>query len=412
MADHSPPENGIFILSCPRSGSTMLRHIVDGHEKICSPDELELGALISDLHLTVDRTLGRQVPQEERTARVNSRIRQAVDDIMEEAASIRGKTYWCEKTPDDTEYIETILNVYPDARYVCLYRNCMDVVNSILERAHHGVLLSVVRERLQDASIVDAAVRLWVEFSRRLLQLERTHPEQTHRVKYEDVVFESRETLRGLFEFLGVDWYESLLTDGLQDEHEEGDRGKVLGADQIRTDRVGNGSRVSIDLMGDRTRALMNDTLETLGYPPVEDDFNVIHSPYVPAEHRTAASTGTASAGANGPSGGQTDDPSLDADDVHRLLRQKLAQNASIPPLPASIKIVIDDIPSTVWTVDLAEQRVQRGGNGDHDCTVALDTATLVQVADGSLNTTDARVTDRLRFRGDETIAQHLGKIF
>ncbi|MGH9939155.1 MAG: sulfotransferase, partial [Blastocatellia bacterium] len=48
----NPPP--IFILSCPRSGSTLLRYVVDTHPEICCPVELRFGALCERLVTVVD----------------------------------------------------------------------------------------------------------------------------------------------------------------------------------------------------------------------------------------------------------------------------------------------------------------------------------------------------------------------
>src|SRR5438067_867005 len=48
----------IFILSNPRSGSTLLRFLLDAHPSICCPGELRLGAICEFVTTAVESTLG------------------------------------------------------------------------------------------------------------------------------------------------------------------------------------------------------------------------------------------------------------------------------------------------------------------------------------------------------------------
>jgi hypothetical protein len=51
----APP---VFVLSCERSGSTLLRYIIDTHPQICSPAHLHLGQLCRSLYTSTFYSLG------------------------------------------------------------------------------------------------------------------------------------------------------------------------------------------------------------------------------------------------------------------------------------------------------------------------------------------------------------------
>src|SRR5437870_3917407 len=89
----------IFVLSCERAGSTLLRFIIDTHPQICSPSELYIGALCKALKTTLQRTTGQIGPAENRDARVIEQVRSTVDSIMNAYTRERKKELWCEKTP-------------------------------------------------------------------------------------------------------------------------------------------------------------------------------------------------------------------------------------------------------------------------------------------------------------------------
>lgn len=54
---NSVPHTPVFILSCERSGSTMLRYIVDTHSKVACPSHLYLGSLCEGLNRTLMGTI-------------------------------------------------------------------------------------------------------------------------------------------------------------------------------------------------------------------------------------------------------------------------------------------------------------------------------------------------------------------
>jgi putative sterol carrier protein len=424
MTSQTRPDEGIFILNPVRAGSTMLRHLVDGHRDICSPTEPMTGRLADRLSVTIRKAVGQTIPEENRRDQVRRQVRRHVDDIMEQAASARGKKYWCDKSPDNVRFLDTIYALYPDARYVCLYRNCMDVVKSVLKIARReGILFEAIKRYVrkeQNANVVEAVIDYWTTYIEELVTFERRYPDQTLRVKYENLVFEPRETLRELFTFLGVDWYESLVTDGLRDSTEDEDRGKVTRTDAIRTDAVGGGSDVSIRRIRDSHRERMNTALRTLDYPTVDDDFNLIPSPYVPDEHRddaapASAGDGSASSEDRGSLDGEiapdSAGPAASADEIEHLLRRRLTGNPDVQRLNVTVKLVVDDLAHGVWTVDLGNGEVRRGAGTSTDCTIALDSATLIEIAEGTIRAVQAQENGRLRARGDEEVVVQLGQI-
>jgi hypothetical protein len=136
--------NSIFILSCERSGSTLLRHLLDTHPEICSPGELATGALAQSLLLTISRTTALTQPALE-TARARrdfaaAETRRMIAEIMDRYAREKGKRYWCDKTPANSSWLDALDLVFPDARYLCLYRNSLDVARSCLAASQGGFM--------------------------------------------------------------------------------------------------------------------------------------------------------------------------------------------------------------------------------------------------------------------------------
>jgi hypothetical protein len=265
----------VFIFSSARSGSTLLRYIIDTHPAVCCPAELNLGSLCEGLYWAAFDTIGQvaEVSSEgERELIAIREVRRIVGGLMGRYAEAKGKQTWCEKTPMNLVYREVLGAVFPEARYVCLYRNCADVVHSCMEfsqRKNVGELAPYFH-RYPDNHVA-ALVSYWVDRAQMLLDVERLGGDRCFRIKYEDLVRCPADTLRPMFEFLGVDWHPSVLDSVFTAAHEKGDGDpKVLYTKSIRTESVGKGSSVPLRRVADSLLGKMNELLAQLGYPTLE----------------------------------------------------------------------------------------------------------------------------------------------
>ena len=108
LVSHAPP---IFILGVPRSGTTLLRTILDAHPAIASGPETpwlgghqprSLMSLWSALReepwgYCKSFNMGREVPTEA--------ARAFLTVMMERYARAKGKKRWAEKTPDNALHV-------------------------------------------------------------------------------------------------------------------------------------------------------------------------------------------------------------------------------------------------------------------------------------------------------------------
>ena len=196
MNSNAPPT---FILSFTRSGSTLLRYIIDTHPDICSPGELRLGALCEMLMNVADCLSLGQIAHsssaEGRTQRVYAEVNRVVSEWMSAYAQSKGKRFWCEKSPNNLSHLATLQNVFPDARYICLHRNCMDVVQSSLEKTRTGYYVNH-RYYAKNDNEVCVHVDAWVDNTSKLLAFERRNADRCIRIRYEDLVRRPAATLQ------------------------------------------------------------------------------------------------------------------------------------------------------------------------------------------------------------------------
>lgn len=393
----APP---VFVLSCERSGSTLLRYIIDTHPQICSPAHLHLGQLCRSLYTSIFYSLGQTMEVTDEATRerlVAVETRRIVDELMERYVRAKGKQMWCEKTTENLQYLKILNDVFPDARYICLYRNCMDVVHSSIECSRLGFIpeLAPYVQKRPD-NIVAAMVDSWIEKTSGLLEFEMAHAEQCFRLKYENLVTEPSQTLPAMFAALGLEWDERLLKEVFSTQHDQGsgDR-KVLFTKKINTDSIGRGSTISRSFIPDALLEDMNRLLARLDYPLVGDDWDNAPSPYLPAgiatENEMVSSVEV-----------------MFRDYVPQLLKEG---NASLAGVNGRCKFEVGDGGGT-WMLTLREsQGVAEALDGDADCTVQISAADLLDLVNGRLNSIAAFDQGKIHIMGDYDLANKVGRL-
>lgn len=139
----------LFIFSLPRAGSTLLQRILAGHAEIASAAEPWLllpalytlrpaGVVAEYSHAIAVRAIQdfcRELPDGEAT--YLEHVRRQVLDLYS-AASPPGTKYFLDKTPRYALVAEEIVNLFPDAKIVFLWRNPLAVIASMLARWGRG----------------------------------------------------------------------------------------------------------------------------------------------------------------------------------------------------------------------------------------------------------------------------------
>ena len=267
--------NPIFILSSARSGSTLLRYIVDTHPAICCPPELNLGSVCEGLYWAAYDTVARVAnvsTDEARAGVASAEVRRVVSGLMDVYKTAQGKQIWCEKTPKNLFHHEALSTIFPEARFLCLYRNCLDVVHSCIEFSQHTPITELIPYfQKYPSDQITATIAYWTDCATMLLDCERHNPGRCFPIKYEDLVTQPAEALEPMFKFLGVSWDPRLLDFVFTEPHDEGDGDpKISKASTISRNSVGTGSSISVDRVPHDRLQQMNFILEQLGYPAVE----------------------------------------------------------------------------------------------------------------------------------------------
>jgi protein-tyrosine sulfotransferase len=292
----SDTERPVFVLTMARSGSTLLRFILDSHPDLACPPETNVGPTcfgLARLWDTLDpspesaaREFASPEPCLDLSAEAAASIRGVVDAVYGRYVAHHGKRRWCDKSLDSTRMADLLAELYPQAQFVCLYRHCLDVVVSAIEATPWGLngygFDSYVAGT--PGNSVLAAARCWLDQTSAIIDFQDKHPDRCHGIRYEDMVTRPEEIAGDLFSFLGVDAApgvtETCLTKA-RDSRGPGDH-KIWFTNRISADSLGQGTKIPALMLPPEFLAKLNETLEQLDYRPVDDAWWACDGPIDP----------------------------------------------------------------------------------------------------------------------------------
>lgn len=213
-AENIPRTPPGFIIGVYRSGTTLLRYILDSHSRITVPPESNFLLPLAELHASEwyrKGLLGVGVDE----AELLERIRDLASDIFDAYTVAKGKQRWFDKTPPYVEILDFLDRVFgEEARYLMLYRHGLDVANSLAAGAESGTVWAGVARRYAREyknSPRVAYTRYWVDLCEKMLSFEANHSERCFRLRYEDYVVDPIGYLPPLFAFVGESWEPDVL---------------------------------------------------------------------------------------------------------------------------------------------------------------------------------------------------------
>jgi len=279
---HSP----VFVLSASRSGSTLMRFILDSHPDLACPPETGVTAACAGLvhawdileNASVSDRTGAEEAGQAGSARALAAVRDTVDGIYGRYLERRGKRRWCDKSLGSHHGAELMAQVYPEARFICLYRHCMDVIASGVDACPWGLHRFGFDgfTTQYPGNSVTAVGSYWLATVQSILAFEQKHPEACHRVRYEDLVTAPEETAAAMFSFLGAGPAPGITRSCFRTPHEGNGAGdeEIWFTDGISADAVGCGVRVPVAALTPQVRHDINETLVLLGYRQVDEEWN------------------------------------------------------------------------------------------------------------------------------------------
>jgi hypothetical protein len=217
----SPPP--LLILGVSRSGTTLLRVMLDRHSQLAVPDESYFVPLLADRHtfrvdaddflddvrrLETVREWG--IPIGELRARLRDGMStgRAIAAVYEVYAEGHGKSRWGDKTPMYMRHLRLLRRLFPEAQYVHLIRDGRDAAVSFLSLPA-GIAFETWGHPRSAAQFA-CQWRRDVTAARRLGRGLGT--ERYLEVRYEDLIADAEPVLRQICAFAGLS-YEAGMTD-------------------------------------------------------------------------------------------------------------------------------------------------------------------------------------------------------
>jgi hypothetical protein len=200
----------IFLMSLPRSGSTLVQRVLASHPQVASVNEPWLllpllaslnprGALAEYDHQLTVRAIGdfcSNLPHGE--SDYLEELTGAVTRLYEKAAP-PGARYFLDKTPRYHLYVEQIMALFPEAKIIFLWRNPLAVAASLIE-TWGGGRWNIYRFGVDLNAGLD-----------NLVAAMGKHRERVHRINYEDLLERPEESWTELFDHLDLRFSADLL---------------------------------------------------------------------------------------------------------------------------------------------------------------------------------------------------------
>ncbi|WP_443059707.1 sulfotransferase family protein [Streptomyces sp. NBC_00443] len=189
-------ESPVFVLSSVRSGSTLLRVLLNSHSRIRAPHEMHLRTL--HVHLSREFTAAAMRELELDKDELEHLL---WDRVLHLELTRSGKDVIVDKTPPNTLIWPRLHRCWPQARHILLLRHPAAVIASLTSRRadpdHEAVRAEVLgySEKLEEArQNLDA-----------------------HVIRYEELTAEPERVTRGICGYLGLPWEPGMLDYGAQD---------------------------------------------------------------------------------------------------------------------------------------------------------------------------------------------------
>ena len=200
-----------FIVGAPRSGSTLLRLMLDGHPRLAIPGEaaflpaalksrLGYGALLEQI---VADGWFRDWGLDESDVRIAARSAAPASPaallraVFDAYAAAHGKARWGDKTPNHARHIGRIAAAFPDSQFIHLIRDGRDVAASIVRKGWRSPVGGDFWWRRNVSAAVAGGRRLGAG--------------RYYEIRLEDLVAETEVVLRGLCSFLGEEYVPELV---------------------------------------------------------------------------------------------------------------------------------------------------------------------------------------------------------
>jgi|HubBroStandDraft_1064217.scaffolds.fasta_scaffold186716_1 protein-tyrosine sulfotransferase len=225
MKEEGKRHRPLFIVGGHRSGTTLLRYILDAHPRIACPPESKF---IAGVEAFLDypqaqmglRTLGVS------TDELMAKLRSLIEDVFIAYATRANKQRWADKTPNYYRLLPLIDQIFShEPLYICVARHPLDCIASLEEffwQSPHNEDPDIAASVLRYGKGRYGWAQYWLDAYQRIHLFATGVSHRAHIVKYEDLVSRTDATVRGIFSFIGEDCPEGIVQEAFKQSHAGG----------------------------------------------------------------------------------------------------------------------------------------------------------------------------------------------
>lgn len=206
MKTHVSHDNPIIIGGCARSGTTLMRVMLDTHPNIFCGPETTLLYRRTFPHRKIVK-LSKKYGLTEQDLRELIKNTQSYFEFVEKYFNIlkekEGKQRWGEKSPVNVRHITRIFKHFPNATFIHMIRDGRDTVASLRTFPKYNTV-NGERIELHTNNPINECIERWIKDVSKGLEW-RTDPRYIE-IKYEDLIENDESTLKTLFKFIGEPW--------------------------------------------------------------------------------------------------------------------------------------------------------------------------------------------------------------
>ena len=260
---NKPP---IFIGGAGRSGTTLLRVILDSHPNIACGPELKISPVIAQLWYDF-RTMYLNIVKEYYITRndINKIFAQMITSLLEKYLSKTGKKRIAEKTPNNIRIFKHLHKMFPDSPLIHVIRDGRDVIASLLSMDWE----TPTGEPIDYTKDVKKAAQFWssaVTAGRKFAEENSSSKKVYHEIRYEDVVNKSEECLKELFTFIDEPWDPVVLKYYKQERNLAGESSAKQVSQELYASAIGRWKRDLTNGQKKEIKAIAGGLLIELGY--------------------------------------------------------------------------------------------------------------------------------------------------
>lgn len=238
-----------FLLSVPRSGSTLLATLLNRHPDVLAPPEPWLMLAVQQIgrvclrHPANSQLIGTAVSTFQRGNTELTMARQYASGIYNKHLAASRKKILIDKTPRYFHILDYLQSTFPRAKFIVLVRNPLDIAASY--KASWDINLADRLRTREDCSYNFD----WVVGTKAIAEFVKSANSQTYLVRYEELVANPGAVLVPLLRFIGADPDQDTSVNSPYfgpvrfEDGQLGDR-NIMATDSVHNSSVGNWRRI------------------------------------------------------------------------------------------------------------------------------------------------------------------------